>query len=609
VSRRKAVNIPIAVEFGHALDALHEAAGRQGFENQLAGRLEALLAEFGIPGKLQVSFHAGKTSRALSVKVHQTRLFPSVELMQRIWLALAPQDLHDLIDAPAGETQPTGLDGWFAGYAAGLEEAKEPQAWDLALRYLARLVVELLRQKPASLLSQAQTAEYLRAGFARFPGYRWPGSGEPETAAAVMGFLQALLDLGVSLQHQETILFVLNAGLQLGRSLEDSLESAILRLRSNRIEIHANALDFQSVVEGNVETELLPVNAGQVSQEFQEGIQYVMEVLFTELGVRQPDITLAISTASEPGVVAFKINDVLSPPVRLIGADEALVNAGLDVVKGLGVEARTGRVPVTGLGAAIVAKNDQETLQQQGYRTWNWLGYIHIALANELRQRAAWLVSLEDVEYQMAQLEPDYPQLVYAVMELYTMEDVTRILRGLAAENVPIRDLRAVFEPLLRYDAIPVDGSDLQVMDARLPIAYPGADGSTTNWTRLLKYVRKEMREQITEFVTYGTNSLEVYLLGERLERYVRDWVKRLEERPADPGQSDLQEEPILEAVRACVSRLSPAAEWPVLVTGIELRRFLRRLVELEFPRLRVAAFHDLAAGVQANVVDHIEIS
>jgi hypothetical protein len=608
VSRRKTLAIPIVVEFGPGLKALEDAAERSNLQGVLEGRLAALLAETGIPGTPQISFQAGTSTRELSLRVHLAKLFPSVELMQRVWMALAPVELHTLLDQPTGQ-QPAGLDGWLVKYVGRLDEAQDSKAWDLALRYLTRLVVELLRQRASSLLDQAQAVEYLKAGFAQFPRFKWPGADQPDALAAVWGFLKGLLDLGISLTHQKTIFFVLNAGLQLGRSWEDSLESAFLRLRSNRIEIHANEQDLQGVIEWNDEGYLIPVTSSQVSQEFKEGIQYLLEILYTELGVRQPDITLAVSAENESGVVAFKINDTLSPPVRLISPDEALINASLEAVKAAGFTARTGRVPVTGLGASIVSKDDQNAAQENGFRTWNWLGYIHIALANELRFRAGWLVSLEDVEYQLAQLEPDAPELVYAVMELYPMEDLTRVLRALAAENVPIRDLRAVCEAVLRYEAIPVDAGVYQVLDPRLPVPNMDSLNRERDWMGVLKFVRKELRDQITDFITYGTNSLEVYLLGERLEGGLHDLAIVTSDPPVVTGKADRLVDAILEAVRARVAQLSPVAEWPVVVTGIDQRRFLRKLVEGEFPRLRVAAFHDLSAGVQATAVDHIEIS
>ena len=62
----------------------------------------------------------------------------------------------------------------------------------------------------------------------------------------------------------------------------------------------------------------------------------------------------------------------------------------------------------------------------------------------------------------------------------------------------------------------------------------------------------------------------------------------------------------ILDAIRREIANLPASAQKPVVITDMELRRFVRRMVELEFPALSVLSYQELAPELNVQPVGRI---
>ena len=144
------------------------------------------------------------------------------------------------------------------------------------------------------------------------------------------------------------------------------------------------------------------------------------------------------------------------------------------------------------------------------------------------------------------------------------------VLRRLVEEGISIRDLRAIWEALAT--APPTDKDPLS----------------------LAELVRSHLRRATTFLLTGGTPSLPVCLLDPEIEESVRGAVQRT------PAGSFLALSPaaardILKAIRIVFAATPPPTGCvPVLLTQPDVRRFVRKLVEAEFPEMRVVSYAEL---------------
>jgi type III secretion protein V len=152
------------------------------------------------------------------------------------------------------------------------------------------------------------------------------------------------------------------------------------------------------------------------------------------------------------------------------------------------------------------------------------------------------------------------------------------VLRRLAEEGVSIRDLRAILEALATMAATEKD-----------PLT-------------LTELVRSQLRRFITFRVTRGAGSLGVYLLDPVIEDTIRRSITRT------PNGAFLTLAPaasrdVIASVRRALEEpagVARASDGPprVVLTQPDIRRFVRKLLDTEFPDLVVVSFAELLPEV-----------
>ena len=176
------------------------------------------------------------------------------------------------------------------------------------------------------------------------------------------------------------------------------------------------------------------------------------------------------------------------------------------------------------------------------------------------------------------QLERAYPALVRNVVpKPVRLALLTDVLRRLVEEQVSIRPLREILETLATH--VPAE---------RDPVT-------------LTELVRAGLKRQITH--RYAEDGvLPVYLLDPAIEEAIRDAIQRTASGSYLALPPDLAKE-IIGAFRAECGQLET-----LVLTQADVRRFVRRLVEVELPDLTVLSYQELAPEVQVQPLGRVSI-
>jgi len=185
-----------------------------------------------------------------------------------------------------------------------------------------------------------------------------------------------------------------------------------------------------------------------------------------------------------------------------------------------------------------------------------------------LRHRAADFIGIAETQSLLDQLEQVAPATVRQVVpKPVSVTLLADILRRLVEEGVSVRDLRGVLEALSQVAQ---------------------ADKDPLN---LAEYVRSQQRRAITHQLTSGSGELEVLLLDPAIEDTIRGAISRT----AAGSFLTLGPAAARDVVRS-IRRARDAAtsDTSVLLTQPDVRRFVRKLVEVELPELRVVSYAEL---------------
>ncbi|MFP2908116.1 type III secretion system export apparatus subunit SctV [Pyxidicoccus sp. 3LFB2] len=313
-----------------------------------------------------------------------------------------------------------------------------------------------------------------------------------------------------------------------------------------------------------------------------ELIPFMRDGLFVELGVRFPGVRARGNASLPPGAYQVQINEV---PVVTGQATlgHILVNDTVDRLKLMNIQGFEAINPATRQPAAWVPEHHRDTLEAAGLTTWDVPGYIILHMAAVLRRNAREFVGVQETQTMLEQLEKAFPAIVKEVVpKVVNVLKLTDILQRLVEEEISIRDLRGILQALAEYGQVEADN------------------------VMLTEHVRAAQRRYISHKYARGTGTLVVYLLDPNIEEAIRGSVKRTSAGAHLALEPELAQE-IVQAVRSECGHLPPSAQRPVILTAMDIRRYVRKLLEYEFnPSFSVLSYQELSPELNIQPVARI---
>ncbi|MGF1740035.1 EscV/YscV/HrcV family type III secretion system export apparatus protein [Vibrio profundum] len=201
-------------------------------------------------------------------------------------------------------------------------------------------------------------------------------------------------------------------------------------------------------------------------------------------------------------------------------------------------------------------------------------------LSRVLDRFAGEFIGVQECRFLMDGMEGKYSELVKELQRQLPIGKIAEILQRLVAEGISIRDLRSIFEALLEWSQ--------KEKDVVL----------------LTEYVRVGLRRHIVG--RHQKNSAWIYchLIGDGIENMIRESIRQT----SAGGYSALspqQNELILDKIRQYT--LNSDVE-TVLLTAIDIRRYLRKIIEKDLYTLPVLSFQELGEEVELKVQGSIDL-
>ena len=315
-----------------------------------------------------------------------------------------------------------------------------------------------------------------------------------------------------------------------------------------------------------------------------ELIPFMRDGLFVELGVRYPGVRARGNPGLPPGSYQIQINEV---PVVMGPATlgHILVNDTVDRLRLMNIQGFEAVNPATRQPAAWVPEEHREVLEAAGLTTWDVPGYMILHLAAVLRRHAREFVGVQEAQSMLDQLEKAFPAIVKEVIpKVVNVLKLTDILGRLVEEEISIRDLRGILQALAEYGQVEADN------------------------VMLTEHVRSSLRRYVSHKYARGTGTLVVYLLDPQIEEAIRSSIKRTSAGTHLALEPDIAQE-IVQAVKSECGHLPPSAQRPVILTAMDIRRYVRKLLEYEFnPAFAVVSYQELSPDLNIQPVARISI-
>lgn len=302
-----------------------------------------------------------------------------------------------------------------------------------------------------------------------------------------------------------------------------------------------------------------------------------------QLGMRVPDMQCV--TAADGGTAyTIFVHEVPVMQGELNLDDILVLDAGNRELQILSLPLKPVEQKLSGRITAWVDGSYAEILRKLAIRHVQGLDVLVLHLEAMVVRHSVQMLGIQETHALLEALAGTHPDLIRELRRVMPEQRVAEVLQRLVAEKVSIRNLRLIVESLIQWG------------------------GREKDVVVLTEYVRVALCHQISYRCTGGTNLLVAYLLSEKIESDVRDAIRQTS------GGNFLQMEgamgtDIVAAVRDAIQGCNQTRHEAILLTGMEIRRYVRKLIETEMPWVEVVAFQELTQDVQIQPVARIQLA
>ncbi|MBI2083133.1 MAG: type III secretion system export apparatus subunit SctV [Deltaproteobacteria bacterium] len=325
----------------------------------------------------------------------------------------------------------------------------------------------------------------------------------------------------------------------------------------------------------------------------QDGGRFINELipllrhgLYYELGVNFPGIQVRGQTVDmHPESYVINVNEI---PVAKGKIEKGciLVGESLEQLQLFNITGKETLHPIDNSVVTWISSEYKEVATQAGFRMWDIAEYMILHLSHLLRKHAHEFLGVQEVQTMLNELEKTHPALVKELIpKVITILQLSEIFQRLVQEDVSIRDLKNIFSTLAQWGEVERD-----------PVA-------------LTEHIRAGLKRYVTHKYAGQTGTLAVYLLDPDIEEMIRGAIRKTDKGNYLALEPEVTQE-LVEAVGKEIAShpLPPGARPPVILTISEVRRYFRKIIELEFPQLAVLSYQELAESLRIQPIARITL-
>ncbi|MCP1500714.1 type III secretion protein V [Pseudomonas migulae] len=296
---------------------------------------------------------------------------------------------------------------------------------------------------------------------------------------------------------------------------------------------------------------------------------------FVDYGLRIPEAQLRASEALQAHQVAVLINEVRAEQFdihfdhwRLLDYSPDLEPLGFALVRGNDSNR---------LGGVWVNAVDKERVQQLGYQLRPADEECYRCLVTLLARNIQEFFGVQETKQLLDEMESRYPDLLKEVYRHVTVQKIAEVLQRLIAERISVRNMKLILESLAHWASREKDV------------------------LALVEHVRGAMARYISNKFAHG-NDLRVLLLSPEFEEVVRRGIRQTS------GGSFINLEPaeseeLMDRLSVGLDSLHIAHKDMVLLCSVDVRRYIKKLIEGRFRELDVMSFGEISETISVNVI------
>ncbi len=294
---------------------------------------------------------------------------------------------------------------------------------------------------------------------------------------------------------------------------------------------------------------------------------------FMDYGVKLPELMIRPSENVDEKTVMVLINEIRADAFTIHFDALKVVNAA-DEIEQLGIDTLVEK------DALWVNPQARETLLRLGYQLRPALDELYQCFAVLLSRHVNEFFGVQETKHMLDMMENKYPDLLKEVLRHATVQRIAEVMQRLLTERISTRNLKLIMESLALWA--------------------PREKDVIT----LVEHVRGAMARYICHKFAVN-NELRVVVISAEVEEAIRGGIRNTSAGAflnLEPSVSDQ----LMDLFTVGLENILIAQKDMVLLTSVDVRRFVKKLIETRFRDLEVMSFGELTEAINVNVIKTI---
>ncbi|XBS70282.1 EscV/YscV/HrcV family type III secretion system export apparatus protein [Acerihabitans sp. KWT182] len=331
--------------------------------------------------------------------------------------------------------------------------------------------------------------------------------------------------------------------------------------------------DLDNITAETVALILLVSRANHAMLEKDQLCDRLRSQFFVDYGVKLPGLMLRASENVDDQTVVVLINEIRADAFTIHFNLMRVVN-GTDELYQLGIETHREKDSVW------VPRQAHETLLQLGYQLRSAVDEIYHCFSVLLTHHVSEFFGVQETKHMLDLMENKYPDLLKEVLRHATVQRIAEVLQRLLTERISTRNMKLIMESLALWA--------------------PREKDVIT----LVEHVRNTLARYICHKFAVN-NELRAIIISAEVEEMIRGGIRNTSSGAflnLEPSVSD----ELMDLFTVGLENILIAHKDMVLLTSVDIRRFVKKLIETRFRDLEVMSFGELTEVVNVNVIKTI---
>lgn len=303
--------------------------------------------------------------------------------------------------------------------------------------------------------------------------------------------------------------------------------------------------------------------------------QRLRSQFFIDYGVRLPDFLIRGSEQMKMDHLVLLINEIRTEQLCIRFGKIRLVHMSDEITR-LGIEVEIDQ-DAAHQDCHWVDPRWKSELLELGFQIRSAQDELYQCLATVLVKHVPEFFGIQETKKMLDQMEKNTPDLLKEVLRNVTVQKIAEVLQRLLSERISIRNFKLILETLAQWG------------------------GREKDVIALVEHVRGSMARYISHKFSVA-NQLRVVMLSPEIEEQVRKGIRQNANGAFLNIEPSVTEE-IVDKFMLLFQAFPIAQKDLVVLTSVDIRRFVKKLLEVRFRDLDVISFGEVSSNVDVNVV------